>query len=410
MSDVSARVVIVGAGHAGGSAAALLRQYGWKGPITLIGAEPVAPYQRPPLSKAWLKGDSELASLLLRPMNFYHGNGIELRLASQVISIDRAGKSVILPTNERIAYDHLILALGAHARPLPVQGHDLGGIMALRTIADADQLKAALRPGGRLAIIGAGYIGLEVAASARVLGVEVVVIEREARVLARVASAALSEFFQLRHAAAGVRIMLNAGVAAYEGAGGQLTAVRLTDGSRIPCAAVLVGIGAAPNDARGRSARLDCANGIIVDLAARTSDPAIHAIGDCTHRPLPLYQRAGRLESVPNALEQAKQAAADLCGRAPPTPEVPWFWSDQYDVRLQIAGLPFDAVETVVRGDPATASFAIFHLSADGVVQAVEAVNAPAEFMAGRVMIGRRKHTVAAMLRDVSCSMQELAG
>ncbi len=409
MSDASARVVIVGAGHAGGSAAALLRQYGWQGPITLIGGEPVVPYQRPPLSKAWLKGDSDLAGLLLRPMNFYDANGIALRLASQVVRIDRSGRSVVLATNERIAYDHLILALGAHARPLVVPGHELGGIMALRTMADADQLKVALRPGARLAIIGAGYIGLEAAASARTLGVEVVVIEREARVLARVASLPLSEFFQLRHAAAGVRIMLNSGVAAYEGADGQVTAVRLMDGSRIPCDAVLVGIGAAPNDALGRSAGLDCANGIIVDLAARTSDPAIHAIGDCTHRPLPLYQRTGRLESVPNALEQAKQAAAHLCGRAPAAPEVPWFWSDQYDVRLQIAGLPFDVAETVVRADPATACFAIFHLSVDGIVQAVEAVSAPAEFMAGRVMIGRRNRAIAAMLRDVSCSMQELA-
>ncbi len=177
----------------------------------------------------------------------------------------------------------------------------------------------------------------------------------------------------------------------------------------IPCDAVLVGIGAAPNDSLGRASGLDCANGIIVDAAARTSDPTIHAIGDCTHRPLPLYHRSGRLESVPNALEQAKQAAADLCRRPPPTPEVPWFWSDQYDVRLQIAGLPFDVAETVVRGDPGSQSFAIFHLSAEGSVQAVEAVNAPAEFMAGRIMIARRTRTVAARLRDVSCSMRELA-
>ncbi len=315
-----------------------------------------------------------------------------------------------METNEPIAYDHLILALGAHARSLPVPGHDLGGVIALRTVADADRLKAALYPGARLVIIGAGYIGLEVAASARTLGVEVVVIEREARVLARIASAALSDFFQRRHAAAGVRILLNAGVAAFEGADGLVRAVHLSDGDCIPCDAILVGIGAASNDALGRVTGLACANGIIVDLAARTSDSAIHAIGDCTHRPLPLYQHAGRLESVPNALEQAKQAAADLCGRAPPAPEAPWFWSDQYDVRLQIAGLPFDVAETVVRGDPTTGPFAIFHLSADNAVQTVEAVNAPTEFMAGRMMIARRTRAVAARLRDVSCSMRELAG
>lgn len=409
MSDASAQVVIVGAGHAGGSVAALLRQYGWQGPITLIGAEPVAPYQRPPLSKTWLKGGGDLAGLLLRPNSFYTANRIELDLATQVTGIDRSGKLITLATNDRVPYDHLILAPGAHARPLPLPGHDFGGIIALRTVADADSLKAALRPGARLVIIGAGYIGLEAAASARVLGVNVVVIEQAARVLPRVAAPPLSDFFQRQHAAAGVRIVLNVAVEAFEGAHGHVSAVRLSDGERLPCDAVLAGIGAAPNDSLGRASGLGCGNGIIVDAAARTSDPSIHAIGDCTHRPLPLYHRSGRLESVPNALEQAKQAAADLCRRPPPTPEVPWFWSDQYDVRLQIAGLPFDVAETVVRGDPGSQSFAIFHLSAEGRVQAVEAVNAPAEFMAGRIMIARRTRTVAARLRDVSCSMRELA-
>jgi 3-phenylpropionate/trans-cinnamate dioxygenase ferredoxin reductase subunit len=410
MTDTSSRIVIAGAGHAGGSVAALLRQYGWKGPITLIGAEPVAPYQRPPLSKAWLKGEGDLASLLLRPAAFYPANGIELRLASQVVRIDRTRRTVALATDEQFAYDHLILALGAHARPIPVPGRQFRGVLELRTVADADRLKAALRPGSRLAVIGAGYIGLEAAASARSLGLDVVVIEREARVLPRVASVPLSDYFHRYHAGAGVRFALNASVEAFEGTDGRVAAVHLSDGSAIPCDAVLVGIGAAPNDALGREACLDCATGIIVDPAARTADPAIHAIGDCTHRPVPRYHRTVRLESVPNALEQAKQAAADLCGRAPPTPEVPWFWSDQFEARLQIAGLPFDVAETVVRGDPATGSFAIFHLAADGAMQAVEAVNAPADFMAGRLMIARRKPAMASMLRDVSCSLRELAG
>jgi 3-phenylpropionate/trans-cinnamate dioxygenase ferredoxin reductase subunit len=409
MSNTSARAVIVGAGHAGGSAAALLRQYGWQGPITLIGAEPVPPYQRPPLSKAWLKGEGDLADLLLRPAAFYATNRIDLRLANEVTDIDRSGKTVKLSTGEYATYDHLILATGCHARPLPVPGHDLAGIVALRTLGDADRLRPLLHQGMRIAIIGAGYIGLEVAASARILGADVTVIERESRVLARVASIVLSDFFQRRHAAAGVRIILDAAVEAFEGAGGQVAVVRLADGSRIPCDGVLVGIGAAPNDALARRAGLACDNGIIVDLATRTSDPTIHAIGDCTHRPLPLYHRAGRLESVPNALEQAKQVAAHLCGRPAPAPEVPWFWSDQYEVRLQIAGLPFEATETAVRGDPSGGSFAIFHLTGDGTVQAVEAISAPAEFMAGRIMIARRRQAVAAKLRDVSCSIRELA-
>ena len=409
MGGNSAQVVIVGAGHAGGSVAALLRQYGWQGPVTLLGAEPTPPYQRPPLSKAWLKGEGEFADLLLRPAGFYQANRIDLRLSCRVTAIDRSARTVNLANGEHIAYEHLILATGCHARALPIPGHELAGIFELRMLADADRLRTVLYPGARIAIIGAGYIGLEVTASARALGSEVVVIERESRVLPRVASVPLAEFFQRRHADAGVRIILNAAVEAFEGAAGHVAGVRLSDGEAIPCDAVLVGIGAAPNDALARAAGLDCANGIVVDLAARTSDAAIHAIGDCTHRPLPLYHRTGRLESVPNAIEQAKQAAADLCGRPLPAPEVPWFWSDQYDVRLQIAGFQFDIAETVVRGDPHTGSFAIFHLAADETVQAVEAVNAPAEFMAGRIMIARRRQVVAARLRDVSCSIRELA-
>jgi 3-phenylpropionate/trans-cinnamate dioxygenase ferredoxin reductase component len=409
MSGKSTRVVIVGAGHAGGSVAALLRQYAWQGTITLIGAEPVPPYQRPPLSKTWLKGEGAFADLLLRPAAFYPNNGIDLQLAREVTVIDRTARAMCTKTGERIPYDHLILATGAQARALPLPGHDLANIVALRTLADADRLRHLLRAGARIAIIGAGYIGLEVAASARQLGAEVVVIEREERVLARVASVPLSDFFQRRHMAAGVCFMLDAGVEAFEGDGGRVLAVRLTDGATVPCDAVLVGIGAAPNDALARAAGLACDDGIVVDLAACTSDATIHAIGDCTRRPLPRYQRAGRLESVPNALEQAKQVAAALCGRPTPAAEVPWFWSDQYETRLQIAGLAFDVTETVVRGDSLTGSFAIFHLAGDGTVQAVEAVNAPTEFMAGKRMIERRKQVVAARLRDVSCSIRELA-
>ena len=264
--------MIVGAGHAGGSAAALLRQYGWQGPITLIGAEPVPPYQRPPLSKAWLKGDGNLADLLLRPAAFYQNSHIDFRASCHVTAIDRAARTVSLATGECLAYDHLILATGSHARSLPVPGHNLAGIVELRTLADADRLRTLLRPGARIAIIGAGYIGLEVAASARMLGAEVVVIERESRVLARVASLPLAEFFHRHHASAGVRIMLNAAVEEFRGTAGRVAAVRLSDGAAIPCDAVLVGVGAAPNDALARAAGLACDNGIVVDLAARTSD------------------------------------------------------------------------------------------------------------------------------------------
>jgi 3-phenylpropionate/trans-cinnamate dioxygenase ferredoxin reductase subunit len=407
--DCSANVAIIGAGHAGGSAAAVLRQYGWKGPITLIGAEPVPPYQRPPLSKAWLKREADAASLALRPAAFYPSSAITLRLAMHASAIDPENRSVVLATSEQCSYDHLILATGARPRMLPIPGHDLAGILTLRSVADADLLQSALTPGSRLVVIGGGYIGLEVAASARALGVAVTVVEREERVLARVASAPLSAFFTQAHTTNDVRILCGAGIAAIDGAAGRVTGVRLADGTVLSCDTVLVGVGAAPDDALARAAGLACDDGVVVDLAARTSDPRIHAIGDCTRRPLPLYGRTGRLESVPNALEQAKQAAADLCGRPPPAPEVPWFWSDQYDIRLQIAGLPFDVDDIVLRGDPAGGKFAAFHLAADGAIQAVEAVNAPAEFMAGRIMIGRRKRTMAALLRDMSRSMQEIA-
>jgi 3-phenylpropionate/trans-cinnamate dioxygenase ferredoxin reductase subunit len=399
----------VGAGHAGGAVAALLRQYDFRGPLTLIGAEGVPPYQHPPLSKSWLKSDGDFANLLLRPTAFYSANSIDLRLSCRVSAIDPAGHMVELTSGEKISYDRLVLATGSRGRSLPVPGHDLTGVLEVRTLGDADRLRMRLHPGIRIAVIGAGYIGLEVAASVCMLGGSVVVIEREARVMARVASKRLSEFLHDRHAAAGVRIMLNATVEAIEGNHGRVAAVRLLGGEAIACDAVVIGIGVEPDDTLARAAGVVCSDGVIVDPEARTSDPAIHAIGDCTQRPLKLYGRTCRLESVPNALEQAKQAAAHLSGRPPPAHEVPWFWSDQYDVRLQMAGLPFDVAETVLRGDPHTGSFAIFHLREDGVVQAVEAVNAPADFMGGRQMIAGRKRPTAETLRDVSHSMHELA-
>ncbi|MDO9707508.1 NAD(P)/FAD-dependent oxidoreductase [Paracraurococcus lichenis] len=408
MSEYQPRIVIAGAGHAGGSAAAFLRQYGWKGDITLVGEEPNPPYQRPPLSKAWLKGEATAESLALRPARFYAQQRIELRLGTRVAALDRAGRRVTLADGTALDYDRLILALGARPRALPLPGADLAGVLALRGTADADSLQAALRPGRRLAVIGGGYIGLEVAASARALGAEAVVIERESRVLARVAGRALSDFLAAQHRGHGVEIITGAQVLGIEGEGGAACAVLLADGTRIPCDTVLVGVGAVPNVELAEAAGLDCANGIVVDLAARSSDPFIYAIGDCTHRPLPLYGRTGRLESVPNAIEQAKQAAADICGRPPPPPEVPWFWSDQYDLRLQMAGLAFDAHETVVRGGTDAPGFAVFHLDAGHRVLAVEAVNAPAEFMAGRMLVAKQARVAPALLGDPAQPLKDL--
>jgi len=403
---LAARVVILGAGHPGGTAAALLRQHGFEGSIVLAGEEPVAPYQRPPLSKAWLKGEADSESLLLRPVSFYPEHNIDLRLGVVATAIDRTAKTVTFKDGEALPYDRLILATGAGPRHLPVRGAELRRVLYLRTAADADALKAVLKRGRRLAVVGGGYVGLEVAASARALGCEVVVIEREARVLARVASKPLSAFFERYHAGKGVDIVLGASVTGFRGEN-IVTGVAL-HGEIQACDVALVGIGAAPNIALARDAGLSCADGVVVDLEARTSDPDIFAIGDVTHRPLPLYDRAMRLESVPNALEQAKQAAAAISGHAPPAPEVPWFWSDQYDLKLQIAGAPFDADTLVVRGDPDSASFAVFHLAGNRLM-AVEAVNAAAEFMGGRQLIGKRAEVDPARLADTAIPMKQIA-
>jgi 3-phenylpropionate/trans-cinnamate dioxygenase ferredoxin reductase subunit len=405
---ISDRIIIAGAGHAGGSAAAMLRQLGWKTGITLVGEEPLPPYQRPPLSKAWLTGEADADSLALRPLGFYNDADIELRLGTSVMNIDPVAHQVTFSDGDTMHYAHLILATGSRARRIPLPGIDQTNVLELRTAADADKLKAVLGPGKRLAVVGGGYIGLEAAASARALGCEVTIIELAPRVLARVACEILSDFFQDFHRSQGVTIELGAGVQGLEG-NGTVTGVRLADGRVIPCDAALIGVGGVPNEELALEAGIACDGGIVVDLNAATSDRDIYAIGDCTRRPLPLYNRTMRLESVPNALEQAKQAASAICGRPPPAPEIPWFWSDQYDLRLQIVGLPFDTTEIVVRGDVAAGKFALFHLTEDGTVQAVEAVNASTEFMGGRRIIQRRKKLTAARIADMSVTMQELA-
>ncbi|HEX4181580.1 MAG TPA: FAD-dependent oxidoreductase [Caulobacteraceae bacterium] len=408
MSDRAPHVVIIGAGHAGGTIAAVLRQYAFAGPITLVGDEPIAPYQRPPLSKAWLKGEADAEALMLKPESFYAEHDIDLRLNAVASGIDRTEKQVLLKGGETIAYDLLVLATGARARRLAIPGVDLDGVLELRSAADAEKLKAILGPGRRLAVIGGGYIGLEAAASGRALGAEVVVLEREPRLLARVACEVLSNFFRAYHEARGVTFELGANIVAVEGEGGRITGVRLADGRLIACDAALVGVGALPNDELARAAGIECANGVVVDMEARTSDPSIFAIGDVTYRPMPHYDRTHRLESVANALEQAKQAAAAIVGRPAPTPEVTWNWSDQYDLKLQIAGVPFDADEILVRGEPASGKFAVFHLQ-QGKVRAVEAVNAPPEFMMGKQLIASRRPVARDRLADTTVSMKEVA-
>jgi 3-phenylpropionate/trans-cinnamate dioxygenase ferredoxin reductase component len=407
MSDLGANVVILGAGHAGGTAAALLRQYGHTGPISLIGEEPLAPYQRPPLSKAWLKGEADADSLALKPLEFYAEHQIDFRPNIRAVKLRRSDKVVELSDGSTLHYDILVLATGARAIKLPVPGADLAGLLELRTAADAEALKAAVGPGKRLAVVGGGYIGLEVAASGRALGAEVVVIERESRLLARVACEALSSFFQGVHETHGVHFEMGASVTGFVGENGHVTGVTLADGRTIACDAAVIGVGATPNDELAAESGLETARGVVVDLEARTSDPSIFAIGDVAHRPMPIYGRMFRMESVPNALEQAKQAASAITGRPAPAGEVPWQWSDQYDLKLQIAGYAFDTDEVLLRGDPASGKFAVFHLKGDQI-QSVEAINSPPEFMMGKQLIGNRKPVSKAKLSDLSVSMKEV--
>jgi len=400
-------IIIIGAGHAGGTVAALLRQNGFEDGITLIGEEPHAPYQRPPLSKGWLKGQVAGDGLLLRPRDWYDENGIALKTSTRVVRIEPASRTVVLSTGASLSYDKLVLATGARARKLVLPGSDLKGFLELRTIEDAEALKAWFKPGFRLAIIGGGYVGLEVAASARLLGAEVRVIEREERLLARVAGPMLSSFFRQVHEDHGVEFRFGVKVEGFDGLDGQVSGVRLAGDELVPCDAVLVGIGAIPNDDLARDALLVCDDGVVVDGHSRTSDPNIFAVGDMTRRPMPLYGRSVRLESVPNALEQGRQAAAAICGTAEPKPETPWFWSDQYDHKLQIAGMIFDVDQTVMRGDPASGKFAVFHLSG-ARIQAVEAVNAPPEFMMGRQWLASRREIDPGRLEDVSFPIREV--
>lgn len=408
--DGQGHVVIVGAGHAGGSLAAMLRQFGYPGPITLIGEEPTAPYHRPPLSKAFLKNETLAEDIKLRPDTFYADNAISLRLGTVVESLDPAAKHVAFAGGGGAGYDRLVLATGARARQLVLPGGELENIHRLRTLADAERLKCEIGPDRDVVIVGGGYVGLEVAASALQLGARVTVIEREARVLARVASMPLSDFFARFHGEKGVRIVTDAAVFGFDGDDdGYVRAIRLADGRHFACDVAVVGVGAECCDNLARGAGISCENGIVVDEYGRTSAPDVFAIGDVTWRPLPLYGgRMARLESVPNALEQAKQVASLLSGRPAPEPDVPWFWSDQFELKLQIAGIPADADEIVVRGEPKAPGFAVFHLRGDRLL-AVEAVNAPAEFMAGRQFIAKGTAIERAKLANPEISMKEVA-
>lgn len=401
---MTAGTLIIGAGQAGLSAAEALRKRGYEGPVTLIGAEPAPPYQRPPLSKGYLSGELPAQRLWLKPEAYFDAARIHLRTGVHVTRIDRDATCVITGDGEAIAYDHLILATGGAARRLTLPGADLPGVHVLRTLAQADALSDALSGAQRLAIIGAGYIGLEVAASARKRGLEVSVLEAADRPMARTASPLLGGWFGALHRGYGVDLQVNTGVAAITGAV-RADGVRLADGARVEADLVLIAAGLVPGTQLAEEAGLACADGILVDKHARTSDRDIFAIGDVARFESGLYGRSIRLESVQNAIEQGRAAAAAICGAPAPYDPVPWFWSDQYAIKLQIAGLIEGADRMVRRGDPEEGAFALFHLK-DGVLIACEAVNAAPEFMAAQRLISARARPDPDRLRDTTVAMR----
>jgi 3-phenylpropionate/trans-cinnamate dioxygenase ferredoxin reductase subunit len=402
--SLSEKIVIIGAGQAGAQAAASLRQEGFSGAIVLVGEENELPYQRPPLSKAYLQGALEKSRLYLRPRDFYEKQGIALRLGVRASVIDRSEKSVVLESGERIPYDKLLLATGAPPRKLAAPGCERAAYV--RSIADSDLLRPALASGKPLVIVGAGYIGLEVAAVARKAGVNVTVLEMAERPLSRVAGRKLSSFFENLHRDAGVQFCFGARVEGFAGSS-CIEAALLAGGESIPCASALICVGAAPSTALAEAAGLKTDNGIWVDETACTDDPAIWAAGDCTNHPSPLYGRRLRLESVPNAIDQAKAAAANMAGRRVVYDATPWFWSDQYDVKLQTAGLSEGAEETVTRGDPRTKSFSIWSLRSGRLI-AVDAVNDAVAFNIGKRLIAAKARPAPKMLADPGADLKSL--
>ena len=402
---MSEQIVIIGAGQAGVQAVESLRREGFTGAIIMIGDEAFPPYQRPPLSKAYLLGSFARERLFLKSDAFYREAGCELILNIQVTAIDRAARTVTLSDGRLLPYDKLLLATGTKVRRLACPGANLPGVHYLRDIADVDGLQGVFQGGKRLAVVGGGYIGLEVAAVGAKRGLDVTVFETADRLMARAVSPQVSDFYAEEHRRSGVKLNLNTSVEAFEGNGKIETIV--AGGKRHDADLVLVGIGVLPNDMLARECGLSCQDGIVVDRNAMTSDPAIFAAGDCTRH----YGREGieiRLECVQNAIDQAKHAALAMVGRPKAYSEVPWFWSDQYDLKLQIAGLARPGDQIVLRGDPGQRKFAVFHLR-DGVVAAVEAVNAAPEYMIGKKLIADAVPVLAEKLADLSIPMKQMA-
>lgn len=394
------RVLIVGAGQAGAEAAFALRQQGYAGSLTLIGDEPWLPYRRPPLSKSFLSGHASPDSLALKPAAAYAKAGIELLLGVGVAAIDRSAAELVLADHRRLSYDRLILATGGRARRLELPGIDAGNVFTLRGIDDALALRGRFSAGQSLVVIGGGYIGLEVAALARQSGLAVTVVEAAPRLLARVASPLLSEFYREVHAAAGVELRVDAQVTGLEQSDGRVSAVRCGD-TGIAADLVLIGVGLQPNTALAARAGLAVGTGIRTDHAHRSSDPAIFAIGDCAEFEHDWLGQMLRLESVPNAMEQGRRVARALLGQPLEPMSPPWFWSDQYDLKLQSVGISAGFDRCVLRGEPAERSFLAFYFR-DGRLIAADAVNRMAEFNRAKALVAARATIEPEVLADPS--------
>ncbi|MES2258400.1 MAG: FAD-dependent oxidoreductase [Pseudomonadota bacterium] len=404
MSTDMSTVVIVGAGQAGGETALALRQQGYAGRIVLIGEETHPPYRRPPLSKTYLNGELAAAALLLRSEEAYATAGIELMLGRQVEAIARNDRTVICKDGATLHYDHLVLATGGQVRKLALPGSDAPNVYYLRTIADARRLREALAPGRRVVVVGGGYVGLEVAASAAKAGAQVTVLEGASRLLARVAGAELSVFFETLHRAHGVDIQTGVAVSGFEFKDGKVVSV-LAGGRAFTADCVIVGIGLIPGTALAENAGLEVSDGIVVDEFARTGDERIYAVGDCARHFHPALGRSVRLESVPSASEMAKAAASAIVGKPKPISAVPWFWSDQFGIKLQMAGMPEGHDAFVERRAPGSAAFSLCYLR-EGQLIAVASVNAPLDFQAARELIARKLPVNALTLADTATPLR----
>lgn len=404
-------LVIVGAGHAGSELAIAARQAGWPGPIVLLGDEAAVPYHRPPLSKAYLCGQADLDAIALRPATAYQLAQVTRMTGVTMRSIDRTAHTLTLEDGRVIGYTKLALCLGGRPRPLLCPGIDAAAppenLLYLRTLADADRIRAEIAPGCRIVIVGGGYVGLEVAASATKLGAQVTVLEAQPRVLARVAGERLSAFYEAMHRAQGVDVLTGTGVTRVAFEGGRITAVTCSDGRTLPADLVVAGIGMLPNVQPAAAAGIGQADGIPVDENSCTADPDIVAAGDCTLFTHPLYGRQMRIESVPSALEQARAAAGWLCGKPKPYASVPWFWSDQYDLKLQMVGLSQGYDQCVIRGSLEGHSFCAFYLQGDRLL-ALDAVNRPGDFMAVRRALAKPVRVDAQRLADESVPLKDL--